>query len=155
MPYKKYAGNITGVSNAQSSTVPMWTLTTVNPATRPHLYDYISGNVAAPADQAALFQLQRSAAPASNSTVVAGIALDFSEVATSNSVVTAYITLPALTAGAFLLAVAQNQRATFRWVAAPDGEIMVPATANSGVANMPITSTATVASWAFTAHWWE
>jgi hypothetical protein len=133
----------------------MWTLTCVSASFRMHLYDYISGNVAAPADQAALFQLQRSASPASNSTVVAGQALDFSEVATSNNIVTSYITLPALTAAAFLLTVAQNQRATFRWVAAPDGELMIPATANSGLANMPITSTAAVASWAYTVHWWE
>ena len=155
MPYVKYAGNPTGITNTQSTTVPMWTLTVVSTFGRLHMYDYIAGNVAAPADQAALFQVQRSAAPASNSTTVAGIALDFAEVATSNNIVTSYITLPALTAGAFLLTVAQNQRATFRWVAAPDGELMVPATANSGLANMPITSTAAVASWAFTVHWWE
>lgn len=155
MPYARYAGNPVGITNTQSTTVPMWTLTCVSTFGRLHLYDYISGNVATPGDQAALFQVQRSAAPASNSISVAGFALDFSEVSTSNNVVTSYITLPALTASTFLLTVAQNQRATFRWVAAPDGELMIPATANSGLANMPITSTTAVASWAFTLHWWE
>ena len=58
MPYKKFAGNPVGITNTQSTTVPMWTLTDVN-LQRIHLYDYISGNVAAPADQAALFQLQQ------------------------------------------------------------------------------------------------
>jgi hypothetical protein len=38
-----------------------------------------------------------------------------------------------LTANAFLYQVPLNQRATLRWVAAPYGEIIIPATANNGI----------------------
>lgn len=40
---------------------------------------------------------------------------------------------PTYTANAILLNVALNQRATFRWVAAPGGELVIPATANNGI----------------------
>ena len=40
---------------------------------------------------------------------------------------------PTLTANAFLYQAALNQRATFRWVAQPYGEILIPATASNGI----------------------
>jgi hypothetical protein len=39
---------------------------------------------------------------------------------------------PTYTAGAILLNIPLNQRATFRWVAAPGGELVFPATASNG-----------------------
>jgi hypothetical protein len=43
---------------------------------------------------------------------------------------------PTLTAGATLLNWAQNQRATFRWVAAPGKELVIPATTAYGIVLM-------------------
>jgi hypothetical protein len=39
---------------------------------------------------------------------------------------------PTFTAAAILLNIPLNQRATFRWVAAPGGELVMPATAANG-----------------------
>ena len=47
---------------------------------------------------------------------------------------------PTLTANAFLYQAALNQRATFRWVAQPYGEILIPATASNGIMIGPRTS---------------
>jgi hypothetical protein len=52
------------------------------------------------------------------------------------------------------LQVAHNQRATFRWVAIPDGELIVPATAGAGLALMSIVASAT-ANYAWSSSWQE
>jgi hypothetical protein len=47
-----------------------------------------------------------------------------------------------------------NQRATFRWVAVPDSELVVPATLAAGIAVMSIVASAT-ANYAFSMMWQE
>jgi hypothetical protein len=47
---------------------------------------------------------------------------------------------PTLTANLLPLSIPLNQRASFRWVAAPGSEIVIPATANNGI----LTSTPTL-----------
>jgi hypothetical protein len=61
---------------------------------------------------------------------------------------------PTITALSDLLNIPHNQRATFRWVAAPGGEIIVPATAAAGVAFMAVASNA-AATYGWTIHWQE
>jgi hypothetical protein len=96
------------------------------------IYDVMFGSEATPADVGILWQLQRSTTT-STSTAVTPQALDPADaaavsVAQSNSTID-----PSLTAGALPLTVPLNQRASFRWVAAPGSEIVVPATASNGV----------------------
>ena len=54
----------------------------------------------------------------------------------------------------FALNFGMNQRATFRWVAAPGGEVMSAAGAASGFGAKVHTSTATLIE-NCTVHWWE
>lgn len=101
---------------------------------RPRVYDLILGSDATPADNAAEYVLQRYTV-AGTATAVTPQALDPADPASLAASTTgeAHSVEPTYTANAILLQWAQNQRATFRWVAAPNGEIVLPATAANGV----------------------
>ena len=53
---------------------------------------------------------------------------------------------PTYTANLVLLSVALNQRATFRWVASPGGELVYPATASNGLGIQTTTASAVAIS---------
>ncbi len=99
---------------------------------RPKLYDFTSGSAATPADNAGEYYIQRSTA-AGTSTAVTPQALDTGDPSSLASAGEAHTVEPTYTANAILLAWTQNQRATFRWVASPGGEIVLPATAANGI----------------------
>ncbi len=96
------------------------------------IYDCIFGSEATPADQVFLFELNRSTAAPTGSAGTPN-ALDPADVAAVTLVAENLTIQGTNTAGAVPLAVPLNQRATFRWVAAPGSEIVVPATANNGM----------------------
>lgn len=134
---RKYA--VSGTLTAPNSTTAPVSILTVGAATtvRPMVYDVVVGSHATPADNAAEFQLQRSTTTGSGATTtITPQALDPGDPAATAIAYQGTFTTsqPTLTANAFLLQWAQNQRATFRWVAAPTSEIVIPATANNGVA---------------------
>ena len=113
-------------------------------ATRPRrgkLYDVIFGSEATPADNAFRYIIQRVTA-AGTSTAVTPQALDPADAATEMDSGENHTIEPTYTAGAILLAVGLNQRATFRWVASPGGELVFPATASNGLGEQKPTSSA-------------
>lgn len=113
-------------------------------ATRPRrgkFYDLIFGSEASPADNPFLWQVQRCTT-AGTSTSVTPQALDPGDAATESDAGENHTIDPTLTANAILLSIALNQRATFRWVAAPGGELVYPATASNGLAVRTPTSSA-------------
>lgn len=128
--------------NTASATLPLGNLvgsTTI----RPRLYDVMLGSDATPADNAAKYAFQRSTTVGTwggaGGAAITPQAIDPGDpaaVATANQGVCSVG--PTLTASAFLLQWAQNQRATFRWVAAPGKELVIPATANNGLALMSL-----------------
>lgn len=99
---------------------------------RPKIYDLTIGSDATPADMAAEYVLQRYTA-AGTATAVTPQALDSGDPASLCAAGEAHTVEPTYTANAILLQFALNQRATYRWVAAPGGEIVLPATAANGV----------------------
>lgn len=99
---------------------------------RPKIYDLTLGSDATPADAAAEYVLQRYTA-AGTSTAVTPQALDNGDPAALASAGEAHSAEPTYTANAIMLQFAVNQRATYRWVAVPGGEIVLPATAANGV----------------------
>lgn len=122
------AGNAT---NTQSSTLPLVGIsggTTV----RPRLYEFTFGSSGSPADNAASFLIQR-ATTVGHSTAFTPVALDSGDPAAISSAGITYDTGPTLTANAYLYEFGLNQRATFRWIAAPGSEFVVPATAANGI----------------------
>lgn len=150
---RKYG--ITGnCSSASSSTLPIANIVGTT-AVRTMLYDMTIGSDATPADQAAKYSWQRSTTvgtwAGAGGAAITPQALDPGDpaaVTTSNQGICSVG--PTLTASAFLLQVALNQRATYRWVAAPGSEIKIPATASNGIALMPLVATATYnLAWTF------
>lgn len=100
-------------------------------ARRGRVYDLILGSEATPADAAVLWVVQRYTA-AGTSTAVTPNALDPADAAFGGACGENHTIDATYTAGAVALSVPLNQRATFRWVAAPGGELVYPATAANG-----------------------
>lgn len=99
------------------------------------VYDLMFGCNATPADNAFVYQAIRSTTVGTG-TGVTPVALDTANAALSAgaTVVTDTITADPTLGTVAMLNVPLNQRASMRWVAAPGGELVVPATANNGVA---------------------
>jgi hypothetical protein len=113
-------------------------------ATRPRrgkFYDLIFGSEASPADNPFLWQVQRCTT-AGTGTAFTPVAIDPGDAATEADAAENHTITPTLTAAAILLSIGLNQRATFRWVAAPGGELVYPATASNGLAIETPTSSA-------------
>jgi hypothetical protein len=103
----------------------------VNPdtVTRAWIYDIVLGSDATPADLAGQFDVIRGTVSGTG-TAVAARALDPGNPAAKIAPEGGTFTGQTKTANSALLSIGLNQRATFRWVAAPGGEIVIPATAD-------------------------
>ena len=111
---------------------------------RAKLYDVSFGSSATPGDNAFLWQIQRCTTAGTGTTTTPN-SLDPADTLVSTIVTTGTVTVdPTLTANAFLYQCPLNQRASFRWVAAPYGELIVPATASNGLAIIASAATTTV-----------
>lgn len=97
------------------------------------LYDLTVGIPTAPADNAIIGQIVRTTANGTD-TAVTPLPLDPADVACVTTAGQNNTAEPTVTAGTPLLYVPFNQRATYRWVASPRGEIVVPAIASNGLA---------------------
>jgi hypothetical protein len=108
---------------------------------RPRVYEFDVGSKATPADQAALVIINRSTT-AGTGTSGTPTPLDNQEVAAAT---TALIQLSAepTNSGTFLYQVPLNQRASWRWVAAPDSEFIGAASSNNGLLLQRQSGTAT------------
>lgn len=104
-------------------------------ATRPRrlsVLDLILGSEATPADAAILFTVRRCTA-AGTSTAVTPTMTNPADPATEYDAGENHSAEPTYTAGAILLNLPLNQRATFRWAALKeDAEWVMPATASNG-----------------------
>jgi hypothetical protein len=104
---------------------------------RPMIHDLIVGSLATPADNALEFILQRYTA-AGTATAVTPVAIDPADPASLASAGHNHTVEPTYTAGAVLMDLAMNQRATQRWVPNPGREVKLPATAANGVGLQPV-----------------
>ena len=145
---RRYNFSSNCVSGTGSATLPIANIvgaTTV----RPKVYDITCGFDATPADNAFKFNIQRGTTAGTlggaGGAAITPKPLDFSDPA---SLITANQGVcsvgPTLTANEFLLAWAQNQRATFRWAAAPGSELLLPASATASLNLMALVATASV-----------
>ena len=128
MAQRKYS-----VSGARTNTAAKTVINVTSASTiRPSIYDIVFGSDATPADNAASYYVQRHTA-AGTSTAFTPIALDPADPASLAASGFNHTVEPTLTASSYLLEWSQNQRATFRWVAAPNSELVMPATAANGL----------------------
>jgi len=109
---------------------------------RTRIYDIIVGSDSSPADQATKFALQRGTVAGTGSSFTP-VALDPADPASLVTFQQGTFTGQTLTANAYTLFFAVNQRATFRWVAAPDSELVLPATTAALIALQSLSSTGT------------
>jgi hypothetical protein len=123
--------------------------------TRGFLYDMLIGSDATPADIATEYNLLRFTAAGTAGSSPTGRALDPGNPA---ALITAgagvFSAEPTYTANSAMLNIALNQRATFRWVASPGGEIVLPVTSANGIGLRSIASGATPNT-NCTMHWEE
>ena len=120
---------------------------------RPAIYDLIVGASGTPADNAMRYALQRFTA-AGTTTAKTANPLDSADMAAQATCGVDASIEPTLTAATINVVIAANQRATFRWVAAPDGEIRGPATNANGIAATSLSPAYTGATFA-TVHFME
>ena len=102
-------------------------------ARRIKFYDIILGCTSTPADVAIRWTFTRvSAAGAGTATAVTPALLDPADAAALSDAHENFTAEPTTYDGVSVLAIALNSRASFRWVAAPGGEIVIAATASIG-----------------------
>lgn len=112
---------------------------------RAYIYDVVIGSDATPADQAGSFELMRTTVVGTEDSGFTPTKLDPDTKAADCDAGVTHSSEPTETASSELLRFALNQRATFRWVAAPESELVIPATANNGINLVRRASTANFA----------
>ena len=127
---RKYA--VEGANAAAPA--PKTILTLIAAATtRAWIYDIIIGNSSSPLDLASKFDVMRFTAVGTAGTTPLGRALDPQNPAALITCGTGHSAEPTYTVDTELLTISLNQRATFRWVASPGGELVTLVTALSGI----------------------
>ena len=124
-----------GSQNLPASSTPITALTIASQSTvhRNIIYDIVIANVGSPADLVTLHTIQRITNPGTAGSAVTPSLLDIADRASQSAVGENHSSEPTYTSATELLEIPLNHRATFRWVAAPGGEIITPATNNAGI----------------------
>jgi hypothetical protein len=122
---RRYSGYGSDTNTASTTQVELRSTTAI----RPRIYDFIIGSNATPADNSGEYALRRTTT-VGTSTAYTPVAIDPGDPAATATFGVNHSAEPTYTANSDLLHFATNQRATFRWVAAPMGEIVLPAAAN-------------------------
>lgn len=155
----RYALSSASAGTQQNLTTTYKTLMSLTAATgattlrRAYIYDAMFGADGTPADNVITYKMDRQSTVGTG-TSATGTGLDAADAA---SLITGNVNStiePTVTANTQLIEIPMNQRASYRWVAAPGGELIVPATNTTGIgarAKSPA-YTSTVAA---TLHWWE
>lgn len=114
-----YVGAVLGLNSSQST------------PRRGQLYDVLIGTDGTPADNFIEWDISRVTA-SSTATIVVPLPLDSAD-AVAATVVTANSSTHAVVSVPNLWYVGVNQRASYRWVAAPGSELVWPATSSNGL----------------------
>ena len=119
---------------ASSSAITALTIASQSTVHRNIIYDIVIANVGSPADLVTLHTIQRITNPnAANCTAVTPSLLDLADRAAQSACGENHTAEPTFTSNQELMEIPLNHRATFRWVAAPGGELITPATNNAGI----------------------
>lgn len=100
---------------------------------RGKLYDILIGTNGTPADNALEFDVPRTTGLSSGGTAATPQALDPADGAATTVVTVNSTTEPTISANSDLFYIGINQRASYRWVAAPGSELVWPATSSNGL----------------------
>lgn len=100
---------------------------------RPEIYEVLIGSGATPGDLATIFHLERFTAVGTEGSGFTPHAIDPADPAALADYGVAHSAEPTYTANAILYKLPLNQRATYRWVAAPGSGFKAPDTALNGI----------------------
>lgn len=149
---KKFAVSDATIT-AVAATAKTMAIVTGTAAIRPAVYDYIVGASGTPADNVMQYGLQRFTAAGTTTAKVPNPMDSADAAAVAVCGVNASIE-PTYTTTTINVIIPANQRASFRWVAAPDGEFRAPATAANGI-GAHVLSPAYTSTAGCTVHFWE
>ncbi len=123
---------------------------------RIHMYDFLLSSVGTPADTQFDWIIQRTTAHGTRGATTVPKPLDDVDIASTaaDGGEGTYTIAVTNTASEELFEIGLNLRATFRWVAAPDGEIVMPAADNEGLVFICNHASATD-EMRITCHHWE
>lgn len=139
---------------SESGTGPKTAVTVIGATTvRPCVYDISVGSSTTPADQTFQFVVARTTTTGTAASNPTPLGLDANEVAALSTAGITHSAEPTY-ASTFFIDVSINQRATFRWVAAPGGELMGSATASNCIGHKNHLSSAALVL-RVTTHWEE
>jgi hypothetical protein len=142
---EKFSTFAAGVASGTDKTLINLFNPAATPTKRARIYDVLVGSVATPADQAAKFYAGRTTAVGTEGSGFTPNNLDPAGPAGELDSGVGHSAEPTYTANKQLLVFSLNQRATFRWVAAPGSELVLAATQNNGVGLKSSSSTSTQA----------
>ena len=131
--YRSYQGNSGVGGGAMATTVKTIISVISTAAIKPYIYDWTLGTIGTPADNVMTVSISRltNMTAGTSCTTVTADPLEPGDAGSTSTLGGAWTTEP--TVGVTLFSVGQNQRATYRWVAAPGGELICPSTANAGI----------------------
>ena len=99
---------------------------------RGKIYDVLVGTNGTPADNFMTWDISRKTATVGTSVALTAQALDPADAAADTQAFQDYSAEPTITSSSSVFSVGVNQRASYRWVAAPGGELVWPATQAAG-----------------------
>ena len=142
---EKYSGNGSAAIGTALAILNLFR-TAAAPTSRARIFEILVGCSAAPADAATNFAINRTTAIGTEGSGFTPVNLDpVGPAAASDFGVGVFSVEPTKPANAVLLAFALNQRATFRWIAAPGCELILPATQFYGACLQSVASTVVTA----------
>ena len=127
----KYALSSASAGTPQAMTTTYKTLAALTAATgattlrRAYIYDVMFGADGTPADNVLTYKVDRQTTVGTG-TAAAGALIDPNDAAGLITETVNHTIEPAVTAATQLIELPTNQRASYRWVAAPGGELIVP-----------------------------
>ena len=136
-----------------SATTALSVTSNTSTVQRNRVYELIYANQGTPADQVSIIVVQRVTAPGS-ATAVTPTLLDLADRAAQAVAGENHTSEPTYTSNTEVMEVPLNHRATFRWVAPPNGEIVCPATSGDGIGIHSLHASATT-DWRAVAFWEE
>ena len=148
-----HAGTQQAMTTTYKTLVSLTAATGATTLRKAFIYDIMFGTDGTPADNAMTWKVDRQTTLGTGTASVPS-PLDGGDAAALIVATANYTIEPTVTAATQLVELGMNQRASYRWVAAPGGELVVPATNVAGIgarAKSPgYTGTATC-----NLHFWE
>lgn len=126
------AGSQQNLSSSYKSLIEITAATGATTLRRAWIYDVLMGTDGTPADNEISWKIDRQTSVGTGSSATPA-PLDFADAA-ALSTATTNVTIEGIVTGATqLLQVGVNQRASYRWVASPGGEFIVPGVNVAGI----------------------